>query len=135
MWLVWYVAGMSGAGDKKCSESRGLLMKSTRRQFLVQSVKAGLAVVAGVLGGVALARKPTYEVLADPADEVFTTEGWVRAKGFEDDHSCKVWTRNKVQKTWRVRTVDDEWVHVPLGNLHTDVFYPIGWEDINVPNA
>ena len=45
-------------------------MKSTRRQFLVQSAKAGLAVAAGVLGGVGLAArpKPTYEV---PSDEGF----------------------------------------------------------------
>ena len=40
-------------------------MKSTRRQFLVQSAKAGLAVLAGVLGGLGLANRPrpTYEVL------------------------------------------------------------------------
>ena len=39
-------------------------MKSTRRQFLIRTAKAGLAVAAGVLGGKALANRPgpTYEV-------------------------------------------------------------------------
>ena len=119
-------------------------MKSTRRQFLVQSVKAGLAVLAGVLGGLGLANRPrpTYEVLSRsgddfwignpdlyevPIDKGFTTEGWVRADGWDWDKDAPM--------TWQTRTINDEWVHVPLGNLHTDVFYPIGWEDTNVPDA
>ena len=46
-------------------------MKSTRRQFLSQTVKAGLAVLAGVLGGAALVAKPkpTYEVPASTEAE------------------------------------------------------------------
>ena len=56
--------------------------KMNRRQFLIQSAKAALAVAAGVLGGVALAKKPTYEV---PADEGFTAEGWARTSGWDWD--------------------------------------------------
>ena len=102
-------------------------MKSTRRQFLVQSMKAALAVAAGVLGGAALARKPKPEV---PIDKGFTAESWARAPGWD-------WDENAPPVTWPVRTINDEWVHVPLGNLHTDVFYPnpIGWEAPDVPNT
>ena len=53
-------------------------MISTRRQFLIQSAKAALAVAAGVLGGVAIATrpKPTYEV---PAEEWGPGNTWMAA--------------------------------------------------------
>ena len=46
---------------------------STRRQFLVQSVKAGLAIAAGVLSGAALMGrpKPTYEVPNRSGDDLW----------------------------------------------------------------
>ena len=96
-------------------------MKSTRRQFLSRAAKAGLAVLAGVLGGVGLANRPR-PTQGVPADAGFTAEGGVRADGWDLD-------MNTPPATWRVRTINDEWVHVPLGELHTDVFFPIGWED------
>ena len=88
----------------------------TRRQLLART-----GILAGVLGGGGLANwpRPTHGV---PADAGFTAEGWVRA----DDWALDM---NTPPATWRVRTINDEWVHVPLGELHTDVFYPIGWED------
>jgi len=113
-------------------------MKSTRRQFLSQTVKAGLAVLAGVLSGVALRKQPSRsgddfwignpDLYEAPIDRGFTVESWVRAPGWGDEPELP--DRQRV-----VEKASGEWVHVPLGEKHTEVFYPIGWEVPDVPNA
>ena len=105
-----------------------------RRQFLIQSAKAALAVAAGVLGGAALAKKPTYEVRSgddlwignpdlyeESIDRGFIVEGWMRADG-----KMVQWDEiNRVSIS--LVDTETEWTHVEPTVHNTYIIPTIDW--------